>query len=31
VAGGGRTKPVSEVEEVSKVVEPFYATGKGIR
>jgi hypothetical protein len=31
VARGGRTKPVSEVEGVSKAVEPFDATGKGIR
>jgi hypothetical protein len=31
VARGGRTKPGSEVEGVSKAVEPFDATGKGIR
>jgi hypothetical protein len=31
VARGGRTKPVSEVEGVSKAVEPFDVTGKGIR
>jgi hypothetical protein len=31
VARGGRTKPVSEVEGVFKAVEPFDATGKGIR
>jgi hypothetical protein len=28
---GGRTKLVSQVEGVSKAVEPFDATGKGIR
>jgi hypothetical protein len=31
VARGGRTKPVSEVEAVSKAVEPFDATGEGIQ
>jgi hypothetical protein len=31
VARGGRTKPVREVEGVSKAFEPFDATGKGIR
>jgi hypothetical protein len=28
---GGRTNPGSEVEGVSKAVEPFDAIGKGIR